>query len=82
MILSHRGTCFLPKKQQQQNVKAEISNAWPVFCPALPNGSPTIAPKTDEPTNEPTNKPTLLKKRTNKKKSAKKSTKTAKKPTE
>jgi hypothetical protein len=38
--------------------KAEISNAWPIFCPALPDGSPTISPKTNEPTLTPSKMPT------------------------
>ena len=37
--------------------QAEISNAWPVFCPALPAGSATIAPKTNEPTLTPSMMP-------------------------
>lgn len=38
---------------------AEVSNAWPAFCPALPEGSPTIAPRTVEPTLTPSKSPTL-----------------------
>mmetsp|Transcript_16754 Transcript_16754/g.36180 ORF Transcript_16754/g.36180 Transcript_16754/m.36180 type:complete len:395 (+) Transcript_16754:180-1364(+) len=38
---------------------AEVSNAWPTFCPALPAGSPTIAPKSNEPTLTPSKSPTL-----------------------
>jgi len=35
----------------------DLSNAWPAFCPALPEGSPTIAPKSNEPTDSPTTSP-------------------------
>ena len=40
--------------------KSEISNAWPVFCPALPSNTPTIAPGlTTAPTEVfPTSMPT------------------------
>lgn len=37
----------------------EIANAWPTFCPALPEGSPTIAPRSNEPTLTPSKSPTL-----------------------
>jgi len=37
---------------------SDTANAWPTFCPALPDGSPTIAPKTNEPTLTPTAMPT------------------------
>lgn len=38
---------------------AETANAWPAFCPALPDGSPTISPRTNEPTLVPSKSPTL-----------------------
>jgi len=37
---------------------SEISNAWPTFCPALPDNSPTIAPRSNEPTLTPSKNPT------------------------
>jgi len=40
-------------------IQDEIANAWPTFCPALPDGSPTIAPRTNEPTLIPSKSPTL-----------------------
>jgi hypothetical protein len=41
-------------------IKSEISNAWPVFCPALPSNTPTITPGlTTSPTEVfPTSSPT------------------------
>jgi len=38
---------------------SEVANAWPTFCPALPAGSPTISPRSNEPTLTPSKSPTL-----------------------
>mmetsp|Transcript_38403 Transcript_38403/g.86481 ORF Transcript_38403/g.86481 Transcript_38403/m.86481 type:complete len:533 (+) Transcript_38403:81-1679(+) len=35
------------------------ANAWPAFCPALPEGSPTMSPRTTEPTLTPSKAPVL-----------------------
>eukprot|EP00985_Skeletonema_marinoi_P006967 scaffold3044_cov123-Skeletonema_marinoi.AAC.6 len=34
-----------------------LGGAWPAFCPALPDGSPTISPRTNDPTLTPSSAP-------------------------
>ena len=35
----------------------DLGGAWPAFCPALPDGSPTISPRTNDPTITPSASP-------------------------